>query len=239
MSYAALTREDRNPVKRWLQARRLAAAVALVEPGRAARIVDYGGGDGEVSARLAARFPDAEIVCFEPAPHLRAEAEARLAGFPRTRVVADEADLPAGWAQTALCLEVLEHLPPPETTRALEVLERVLAPGGALVCGAPVEIGPMALAKGLFRRRRRPDDFDGAWPNILAAARGRPPRERPMQPIAEGRAYHPHHLGFDHRALVGALAQRFRVTRRTGSPFGRLLPLANAELYIVALKEDR
>ena len=239
MSYAALTREDRNPVKRWLQARRLADAVALVEPARAQRIVDYGGGDGAATARLAARFPDAEIVCFEPAPFLRAEAEAQLAAVPQARVVADEGELPDGWAQTALCLEVLEHLPEAETARALETLARVLAPGGVLVLGVPLEIGPMALAKGMFRRGRRPGDFDAAWGNIWAAARGRPPIGRPVEPIAAGRAYHPHHLGFDHRRLLTQLAPRFRVVRRTGSPFGRLLPPANAELYIVAVKEDR
>ena len=236
MSYAALTREDANPVKRWLQERRLRAAVDLVEPERAGRIVDYGAADGEVCARLAERWPDADILCFEPAAHLRHEAAGRLSGRP-VRLVGDEAELPTGWAQTVLCLEVLEHLPADETDRALETVHRVLAPGGVLICGVPVEIGPAAVAKGLFRRARRRDEFDAQPKHIAAAALGRPPAERPVQEFAPGRAYHPHHLGFDHRRLVRDLRGRFRVTRTVGSPFGGALPIANAELYIVAVKE--
>jgi trans-aconitate methyltransferase len=236
VSYAALTRQDANPVKRWLQERRLQAAVDLVEPERAQRIVDYGAADGEVCARLAERWPEADILCFEPAPHLRHEAANRLSGRP-VRLVEDEAGLPTGWAQTVLCLEVLEHLPPDETERALDTLHRVLEPGGVLICGVPVEIGPAAVAKGLFRRVRRKDEFDAQPKHIAAAALGRPPAERPVQEFAPGRAYHPHHLGFDHRRLLRDLRARFRVARTVGSPFGGALPIANAELYIVAVKE--
>jgi trans-aconitate methyltransferase len=237
VSYAALTREDANPVKRWLQERRLRAAVDLVEPERAGRIVDYGAADGEVCARLAQRWPQAEILCFEPAAHLRREAADRLAGRP-VRLVEDEAELPTGWAETVLCLEVLEHLPPQETDQALATLHRVLAPGGMLICGVPVEIGPAAVAKGLFRRVRRRGAFDAQPRHIAAAALGRPPAERPVQEFAPGRAYHPHHLGFDHRRLLRDLRARFTVARTVGSPFGAALSLANAELYIVAVKES-
>ena len=237
MSYAALTREDASPLKRWLQERRLRAAVGLVETS-SRRIVDYGAGDGEVSARLAAARPEAQILCFEPTPKLRAEAEQRL-DPSQARVVADEADLPDGWADTALCLEVMEHLPAAETARALDELHRCLAPGGRLICGVPVEVGPPAAAKGLFRRRRRPDAFDAQPAHIHAAFWGRPPADRPLDPIAPGRAYYPHHLGFDHRRLLADLRERFRFVRQVGSPFGTPLSLVNAELYIVAEKEPR
>ena len=237
MSYAALTRQDANPVKRWLQEQRLRAALALVDPAQTARVLDYGGGDGELAARLAARWPRAEVLCFEPAAPLRAEAAERLAGSPRARLAAEEADLPSGWAETALCLEVMEHLPPEETERALDELHRCLAPGGRLICGVPVEIGPPALAKGLFRRSRRHEDFDGRGANIAVAALGRPPKDRPLQEFSPGRAYYPHHLGFDHRRLRKQLARRFRLLRTVGSPFGTRLSLINAELYIVAARE--
>ncbi len=236
MSYAALTFEDRNPVKRWLQDRRLEAALRLVDPARAARMVDYGAGDGELCVRIGARWPEAEIRCFEPWAELADEARRRLAGAPRVTVVEDEAALEDGWAQTLFCLEVLEHLPPEETRAALDRMARALAPGGRLICGVPVEVGPPALAKGLFRRVRRPDDFDGELRRIAAAAAGRPPRDRPLKELAPGRRYHVHHLGFDHRALLPMIAERFRIVRLRGSPWGTPLPWLEAELYIVAEK---
>lgn len=235
-SYAALTREDPNPVKRWLQARRIERALRLV-PLEARRVVDYGAGDADVAARLAERRPDLEILCFEPTPALLVEAAGRTAGLKGVRLVGAEDELPDGWADVLLCLEVFEHLPEAETVAALDAVARVLRPGGALIIGVPIEVGPAALAKGLFRRARRRHDFDGRLRGIAAAAAGRAPWPRPTAEIAPGRLYHPHHLGFDHRRLLRDLQGRFRVTGRRGSPLGLLGPL-NAELYIVALKPE-
>lgn len=235
MSYAELTREDPNACKRWLQARRIAQAIALI-PAGARRVVDYGGGDGEVSARLARARPGIELLCFEPTPSLREEARARLAGVAGAALAADEAELTDGWADAALCLEVFEHLPPIETRAAAATLARVLRPGGTLVVGVPVEVGPAALVKGAFRRGRRPHDYDGRPGAIVQAALGRAPRSRPVVEIAPGRPYHPHHLGFDHRRLVRELKLSFTIVARIGSPFGRALPGLSPELYIVAMK---
>jgi SAM-dependent methyltransferase len=233
-SYAALTREDPNVLKRWLQARRIDAALRLV-PADARRVIDYGAGDAAVAARLVQSRSTVEVVCFDPTPALLDEARALTAGLDRVRLVASEAELETGWADALLCLEVFEHLPAVETGAALETIARVLRPGGTLIVGVPIEVGPAALAKGLFRRVRRRGSFDAQLDGIFAAASGRPPGDRPVAEIAPGRPYHPHHLGFDHRRLQRELAQRFRVVRRTGSPFAPLGPL-NAELYITAVK---
>lgn len=233
-SYARLTRDDPSRIKRWLQARRMDEALRLA-PAEARRVIDYGAGDAEVAARLVRRRPEVEAICFEPTPALLEEARAGTAGLDRLRLVGTEAELPDGWADVVLCLEVFEHLPPTETRAALGVIARVLKPGGMLIAGVPVEVGPAALAKGAFRRLRRPDAFDARWRAILGASAGLPPRDRPVAEIAPGRPYHPHHLGFDHRRLARELSERFRIERRTGSPFGPLGTL-NAELYIVAVK---
>jgi SAM-dependent methyltransferase len=234
VSYADLTWRDPNRVKRWLQARRVDKALALL-PAEARTVVDYGAGDAEVSARLVERRPEVEAIAFEPTPALLDEARVRGAGLDRLRLVASEAELPTGWADALLCLEVFEHLPPMETRAALVTADRVLKPGGVLIIGVPVEVGPPALAKGLFRRARRPNEFDAGWGGMLGATLGAPPRSRPVAEIAPGRPYHPHHLGFDHRRLVLEVDRRFRITGRTGSPLAALGPL-NAELYITALK---
>lgn len=235
MSYAALTHGDANGIKRWLQARRIDKALALV-PEDAWRVVDYGAGDAEVAARLVERRQEVEAICFEPTPALLDEAAARTRGLPGVRLAASEEALPSDWADAVFCLEVFEHLPDTECRAALATIERVLRPGGLLIVGAPIEVGPAALAKGAFRWTRRAADFDARWGGIAAAAAGSPPRDRPVAEIAPGRRYHPHHLGFDHRRFERMLNERFRVQVRTGSPFGRVLGPLNMELYITALK---
>ncbi len=235
MTYAQLTREDPCPTKRRLQRQRIATALGLV-PAEARRVVDYGAGDAEAAVRLAALRPEAEVVAFEPTDVIAGEARARLAGVPRVRLVSGEDELPQDWADALLCLEVLEHLPEAETRRALEVIEATLRPGGLLIVGVPLEIGPAALAKGMFRRHRRPGDFDARLGGILSALVGRAPGGRPVVETQPGRPYHPHHLGFDHRPLERELHARFEFQRRTAVPFVPGLPGFNSELYITALK---
>jgi hypothetical protein len=52
--------------------------------------------------------------------------------------------------------------------------------------------------------------------------------------IWPGRAYFPHHAGFDHRRLLDDVAARFEVERVWGSPGGRLPLWLNSEVYILA-----
>jgi SAM-dependent methyltransferase len=235
-SYARLTREDPNPCKRWLQRRRLDHALQAAWPAEPATVVDYGGGDGALTAMAARRWPEAELICFEPAPRLAAEARALLAGVEQTEVVEDAAVIPDASADLVLCTEVFEHLPPRETARALDQIARILAPGGRLVIGVPVEVGPPALLKGLFRMARRPGAFDARPGNVLKAAMGRPPQPRPEQEIAPGLPYFPHHLGFDHRRLYGEIAARFGLEAVTGSPWPGLPLSLASEVYFTAVK---
>lgn len=233
LAYAQLTRDDPSALKRWIQARRMADALRLVSPAHRLRVVDYGGGDGELTARLA-EPPEAEAICFEPAVELRDQAEARLATQPRARVEPRAEALPDAWADAVFCLEVFEHLPDEESEAALGHIHRVLEPGGRLVIGVPVEVGPPALAKGLFRRLRRPGSPDARWREIVAAALGRPRPERALASLGERLPYHPFHLGFDHRRLIAKLAPRFRLEARRGSPFRWAPILCNSELYLLA-----
>ncbi|MGE0045668.1 MAG: methyltransferase domain-containing protein [Hyphomonadaceae bacterium] len=233
MSYAALTRDDPNALKRWLQRRRLHDALrfGLRAAAGAERIVDYGAGDGALAAMALQAFAGAEVVAFEPAADLAREAEAALGAG---RVVREERALGDGWADLLFCTEVFEHLPPRESDGALDAIARVLRPGGALIIGVPIEIGAPALAKGLFRWARRPSAFDARWRGIALAAFGKAPAPRPANEIAPGRAYHPHHLGFDHRTLIAALRLRFDIERVAGSPFAGFPLWMNSELTVIA-----
>ena len=236
-TYAELTREDANPLKRVLQRRRLADALrAGGRNGAPESIVDYGGGDGALLRMAAGIWPQARLTCFEPWDRFAAEARAALADLPQALVVEDAAAIGNASADLVFCTEVFEHLPDAQTEDALAEIDRILAPGGRLVVGVPVELWGPALAKGLFRILRRPDEFDGQWRHVLSAAGGRAPSPRPEVPIGAGLAYHPHHAGFDHRPLLARIAARFEVERIAGSPFG-VLPLGlNNELYMTARK---
>ncbi|MEO6338485.1 MAG: class I SAM-dependent methyltransferase [Caulobacteraceae bacterium] len=238
MSYAALTRADPNPLKRWLQRRRLRDALGAIRAPTPAVVVDYGGGDGELLRLAAQIWPDARLICFEPVASLAEEARINLAGLGAAEVVCAEADLPAGVADVVFCTEVFEHLPAPETDAALAEIHRVLTPGGRLVVGVPMELWGPALAKGLFRMARRPGSFDGRVRHILAAAGGQAPAPRPEVEISPGRAYFPHHLGFDHRRLLTAMRGRFDVERVWGSPAAAAPPWLNSEVYVLARKRE-
>lgn len=233
-SYAALTREDPNPLKRAVQGRRLVDALQLARDLKPRLVVDYGGGDGALCRSAAELWPQAQILCFEPAPQLAGQARDLLAGLAQATVVEDEAALPAAAADLLFCMEVFEHLPPTETARALDEISRILKPGGHAVIGVPVEIGPPAFAKGVFRALRRPGAFDARVGVILQALFGRAPSARPLAEISAGRAYYPHHAGFDHRPLVGAIAERFELEQRVGSPFPALPAWMNSEIYVRA-----
>ncbi len=235
-SYARLTRNDPNPLKRWLQRRRLDDALRAAEPAEPLCIVDYGGGDGALTAMAAERWPDAELICFEPAPQLAAEARALLAGVEQAEVLEATAEIADGCADLVFCTEVFEHLPEAQTQAALAEIARILMPGGRVVIGVPVEIGPPALLKGLFRMVRRPGAFDARPGPVLSAALGRPPGPRPQAEIAPGLPYFPHHAGFDHRALYGAIAARFGLEAVSGSPFSRLPLSLASEVYFTAMK---
>jgi hypothetical protein len=69
---------------------------------------------------------------------------------------------------------------------------------------------------------------------ILQALSGRAPQPRPLAEISAGRAYYPHHAGFDHRPLVREIAGRFQLERRAGSPFPALPAWLNSEVYVRA-----
>jgi SAM-dependent methyltransferase len=234
MTYSEITTGDANPLKRWLQRRRLGDALrhALAQHDRdwPARALDFGGGNGALSLRLRAQRPSCQIACYEPAPSLRAEAAQLLAG---TGVLLLETIEPDDCYDLVLCCEVLEHLPPLEVHRALTDAHTVLAPSGRLVVGLPNELFGLALVKGLFRMARRRGEYDARFDTIAAAAIGRPRPDRPIQQL-DGLPFIYHHAGFDYRTARRQLEEAgFTVSAAIGSPFPAL-PLGwNAEVYFV------
>ncbi len=238
MTYADQTTRDRNPVKRWLQSRRLSDALKVLrstQPEERLRILDFGAGNGEFVRRMPG-LASVEAWVFEPTPSLMAEARENLIGFDTVRFVQDLDSVESGVFDYVFCLEVFEHLPRKETTDALRAIHRLLKRNGLAVIGVPHELFLPAMLKGLFRMARRYGDFDARPGNILSAFLGRPPLDRPIAEISPGARYHFHHLGFDYRALRRLLQGQFQLLDRFFSPFPILGAVLNSEVYFFLSK---
>ncbi len=98
MSYANITFSDRNPIKRWLQQRRLTDAIQLAAGMQnISTVLDFGAGNGELSKRLTGFFPQAHIICYEPAPSLMAQAQINAGHFQQIRFVTDIESVRSGF----------------------------------------------------------------------------------------------------------------------------------------------
>lgn len=150
MRYTGITVGDRNPLKRYLQRRRLRDAVSVLahlDEDFSGDVLDFGGGSGELSKMLAARFPDARVFCYEPMPEIFEEAARNLAGLGSVTLISDRGELKGLRFGCVFCLEVFEHLPPRQTAKTIRAVDRLLKDGGVFVVGVPNEIFLPALSR--------------------------------------------------------------------------------------------
>jgi SAM-dependent methyltransferase len=235
--YSEITVGDRNPVKRFLQRRRLRDAISVLDgldDHFSGSFLDFGGGSGELSKILASRFPKARVFCYEPMPDIFEEARQNLSELENVTLVSDRKELRGLAFEYVYCLEVFEHLPRRQTARTIRTVDRLLKENGVFVVGVPNELFVPALIKGLFRMKRRYGNYDARPGNVLSAAIGRPPAKRPVRMISQGLPYHFHHMGFDHRRLHTQLSEIFDPVREFGSPIRN--QLLSTEVYFVLVK---
>ena len=235
--YSEITIGDRNPVKRFLQRRRLHDAVSVLDgldDHFTGNFLDFGGGSGELSKMLAGRFPGASVFCYEPMPAIFEEARQNLSGLENVTLVSGRKELRGLAFEYVFCLEVFEHLPHRQTARTIRTVDRLLKENGVFVVGVPNELYFPALIKGLFRMKRRYGTHDSRPGNVLQATIGRPPARRPVRMISQGLPYHFHHLGFDHRRLRTQLSEIFDPVREFGSPIKN--QWLSTEIYFVLSK---
>ena len=234
MTYADQTINDPNRLKRWIQHQRLRDAREILRAANGkgrVEVLDFGGGDGELLYECLQTFPRVRACLYEPTPEMRREAEAKLSGFVGVQIAGDLRDLEGQRFDLVFCLEVFEHLPQKETDAAIAAIHALTKPNGHVVIGVPHEVFLPALVKGVFRMVRRFGAFDARPVNIMLAALGRPPANRPMKQIAPGFSYYRHHVGFDHRKLERSLQPSFEVVSRWFSPSRLLGQVLNSEVY--------
>ena len=115
----------------WPQERALFARYQLPAD---CRIADIGCGSGEITSRLAAMYPQAEIVGIDILAHTVELARGRYASLaPRVQFQqgdAFELELPAGRFDLVVCRHVTQSIPEPE--RVLAEMKRITRPGGWL-----------------------------------------------------------------------------------------------------------
>lgn len=239
MAYSDFTFLDKNPIKRWLQSRRLVVATRIAETSiNPECVLDFGAGNGELCKHIALRFPTAKIVCYEPTPSLMSEAKENLANFPQIIFCSEIETLADNSVQLIFCLEVFEHLPKKETRDAMWQFNRLLSNNGKAVIGVPVEVGVPALYKGIFRMSKRFNAFDASFKNVFLAMLFCPPKDRPESEITPGFAFHYEHMGFEHRKLQALLKINFKLLQVTTSPFSVFGPWLNPEINFLIQKSS-
>jgi SAM-dependent methyltransferase len=233
----------------WTHRSRFDMAVALAKELGARRVLDYGAGDGTFLAMLAATDAPPDLaVGAELTPDIVDDCNARFGDVPGLRFMLIDA-LDAGDEQhrsghydAIFCMEVFEHVVGPEALLAR--LERLLAPGGALVISVPIETGLPVVVKQAARRV-------AGWRGIghYPGTTGYSPLEllksvcagrrqhlaRPVFTRPDGSTFHDH-KAFNWRVLRDLIGARFDLERETTSPLPWLGPQLGTQRWFVARK---
>ncbi len=125
-----------NPAQEY---RRALIAELVERTGSPRRVLDIGSGQGDLLATLRERWPDAELAGLELSAEgiRRARAKVPSARFVQIDLLAETEAPPDldGWADVAVCSEVLEHVDDP--ARLVRAALPCIAPGGLLVVTVP------------------------------------------------------------------------------------------------------
>ena len=189
---------------------------------RGSRVLEVGCGEGQLGRRLCEL--GCEVHGVEVVPAAAAAAARALDRVTCADVERAPLDYPAGHFQLLLCGDVLEHLVDPWGTLAR--LQRLLAPGGVLVCSVPnVQYFPVAL--GLLRGR-----FDYRDAGVLDRTHLRFFTRRSARQLVEG-------AGFTVEAMPAVYPFRSAAVRAVAAlldrgSFGLLRGLLTGQVYLRA-----
>lgn len=228
MDFGGYTIHSSSAVKRFSHRSRLNRAVRLLAPSVGDRIVDYGTGDGVLLAYLSRYEPRARLCGYEKAH--KEEAERNTRGIDAVAGIYETLEEVAAFRPNKIaCLEVLEHLRPAVQASILADFRRLVGDGGRVLISVPIEVGPPSLFKNVVR-----------WA-VDQPHRGMTPRNVALSLFGmtsrierdEDADYIASHIGFDYRALARLIRESGFTIRRSYSPFPRLGPWLNTQVFFV------
>lgn len=226
-SYASYTRGTTEFFKSLVHRDRLASACRILGAGPDDLVLDYGCGDGHLLALMQGRIADDRLFGFDPDMELLAQREPSLARVDLRSDIGSLIHERGGQFTKIACFEVCEHLSDNALTALLSNIKALAAPGARVVFGVPIEIGPAALTKNLYRVAH------GGRQRATVSKAVRSFLGLPIERAFKNDSWTHSHIGFDHRRFRRQLENAgFRVERTTYLP----LPAAgvvNNEIYFV------
>jgi SAM-dependent methyltransferase len=125
-----------NPAQEY---RRMLVSACIESSGAPKRIVDIGSGQGDLLSSFRDRWPNAELAGLELSAEGVRRGREKVASAQFFQIdLMTAPDVPTeleGWADVAVCSEVLEHVDDP--VQLLRTATRCLVPGGLLVVTVP------------------------------------------------------------------------------------------------------
>jgi SAM-dependent methyltransferase len=156
------------PIVRWFLWSRLRSLMAFA-PGGAARVLDYGCGDGALLPTLARRYRYVVGLDLDTRAAARVTAHYRLGNVRLVEADGTALPFPDGHFDLVLATEVLEHVH--RLDGGLGEIHRVLSGRGLLVVSAPTENSLYGLGRWGSGFVRPEDHYNNAASVSRAAAR--------------------------------------------------------------------
>ena len=221
--YADRTRNTREFLKAIAHSRRLDQAVRIVPIESGDRIFDYGCGDGAFFDQLSRYTAKENLFGYDP----WLLGEMTFEGATTFDAVPDFIDTLAGTFDVVYCMEVCEHLSDAANAALLDNVARLGKPDAVFVFGVPIETGPSAVLKNLFRWWK--GGRQGANPSRIWRTTFSLPVEREWVDGWCGT-----HIGFDYRRFRETIAAHgFRIQRTVCLPLRGTSSVLNNEIYFV------
>ena len=228
--YSKLTIKNRSAIKRFSHSRRFKVALDILNLENGETALDYGAGDGYFISSLAVKYPQANIIGYEPVKDMFDQ----LAFYLHSNninvgcsIVQKLDDLSNNSIDKITCFEVLEHLDDELQRVAIDNMMRLLKRDGLILISVPIEVGLSSLIKNLIRLIIRQPHGRTNIRNIIKSVFGIP-IERERIPYIYS------HLGFYYFDLERTLAEEgLIIKQKIYSPFKWLRGIVNSQIFYV------
>ncbi len=244
--YAKKQLFSKSALIRWSHRRRFEVAVTKSTKMAGQRVLDFGCGDGTYLALLleSPHAPRAAVGAELDASVVKMNQERFADRLNLKFVLQSDLERPEHRESfdTIVCMECFEHMSDPD--HYLDLLLRLLRPGGNLLLSVPVETGLPVVFKQAIRRIagwRKIGDYSFILPyswselakSVFAGREQHIPRVLHSSPT--GGTSHCH-KGFNWMTLRDRIARRFTIDRISTSPIEWLSPHLGSQAWFEAHK---